>query len=95
MGVWSTLSKQGATTMKFLVGYFDSAWRGDKVDKKSTSGYIFKFLSEPISWCSKKQPTIAFSTCETKYVAGSFATCLALWLKSLLKKLIIDLKKHM
>lgn len=35
-----------------LLGYSDSDWCGDRSDRKSTTGYIFKFLGAPISWCS-------------------------------------------
>jgi len=51
---------------------FDSC---GKSNKNNTSGYILKFLEAPISWCSKKQPVVALSTCEAKYIARSFATC--------------------
>lgn len=54
-----------------LEAYSDSDWSGDKVDRKSTSGYMFKFLNAPISWCSKKQNVIALSSCEAEYMAAS------------------------
>ncbi|GAU33536.1 hypothetical protein TSUD_143290 [Trifolium subterraneum] len=66
-------------------------WCGDKVDRRSTSGYVFKFQNAPISWCSKKQSVIALSSCEAEYVAGSLAACQANWLQSLLSEMkIID-----
>jgi len=37
-----------------LVGYSDSDWCGDCSDRRSTSGFLFKFMGAPISWCSKK-----------------------------------------
>jgi hypothetical protein len=36
-----------------LVGYTDSDWVGDKHDRKSQGGYIFKMAGAPISWKSK------------------------------------------
>ncbi|GAU17360.1 hypothetical protein TSUD_232360 [Trifolium subterraneum] len=39
---------------------------GYKVDRRSTSGYVFKFQNAPISWCSKKQSVIALSSCEAE-----------------------------
>ncbi|GAU31439.1 hypothetical protein TSUD_222100 [Trifolium subterraneum] len=66
-------------------------WCGDKVDRRSTSGYVFKFQNAPVSWCSKKQSVIALSSCEAEYVAGSLAACQANWLQSLLSEMkIID-----
>lgn len=38
-----------------LIGYSDSDWCGDLTDRKSTSGYVFKFNDTAISWCTKKQ----------------------------------------
>ncbi|GAU46623.1 hypothetical protein TSUD_284710 [Trifolium subterraneum] len=51
---------------------------------RSTRGYVFKFQSAPVSWCSKKQSVIALSSCEAEYVAGSLAACQANWLQSFL-----------
>ena len=38
-----------------LCGYSDADWGGDVNSRKSTSGYIFGFCSNPISWKSTKQ----------------------------------------
>ena len=43
-----------------LMSYSDSDWCGDRVDRRSTSTYLFKFLGGFISWCSKKQYVVAF-----------------------------------
>ncbi|XP_039688058.1 secreted RxLR effector protein 161-like [Medicago truncatula] len=60
-----------------LMAYSDADWCGDKQDRKSTSGYLFKFLNAPISWCAKKQPVVALSTCESEYIAGCMTACQA------------------
>ncbi|KAK2402146.1 putative mitochondrial protein [Trifolium repens] len=70
-----------------LVGFSDADWCGDKIERKSTSGYLFKFQGAPVSWCSKKQSVIALSSCEAEYVAGSLASCQANWLQSLLSEM--------
>jgi hypothetical protein len=57
-----------------LVGYTDSDWAGDKHDRKSQGGYIFKMAGAPISWKSKKQTVVARSTTEAEYLACSEAT---------------------
>jgi hypothetical protein len=72
-----------------LSGFSDADWCGDKVDRRSTSGYLFKFQNAPVSWCSKKQSVIALSSCEAEYVAGSLAACQANWLQSLLSEMNI------
>ncbi|WJX32793.1 hypothetical protein P8452_21078 [Trifolium repens] len=72
-----------------LSGFSDADWCGDKVDRRSTSGYLFKFQNAPVSWCSKKQSVIALSSCEAEYVAGSLAACQANWQQSLLSEMNI------
>ncbi|PNX61025.1 putative copia-type protein [Trifolium pratense] len=47
-----------------LVGYSDSDWSGDKVERKSTMGYVFTLFDFPISQSCKKQNVVALSTCE-------------------------------
>ena len=48
---------------KLLVeGYSESDRAGDKDDWKSTSGFIFMLNGGPVSWCSKKQRTVALSS---------------------------------
>ena len=73
--------------------YSDSNWYGDKVDKRSTFGYLFKYLRGLISWCSKKQPVIALSTCEAEYIAGVVVACQVVWLLNLLYDLKIKVNK--
>lgn len=64
--------------------YSDADWCGCKSDRRSTTGYFFQVFGTPISWCSKKQPVVALSLCEEKYIAGSYATCQAIWITSVL-----------
>ena len=59
-----------------LVGYVDSDWASDVVDRKSVSGLVIGFqrgdgLFSPIVWKSKKQSCVATSSCEAEYVACS------------------------
>jgi len=67
-----------------LVGYTDSDWDGSVDDQKSTSGYLFHMGSGAISWASKKQPIVAFSTAEAEYVVATAAACQAVWMRRLL-----------
>ncbi|XP_054717308.1 uncharacterized protein LOC129226705 [Uloborus diversus] len=71
-----------------LEGFSDSDWAGDKDDRRSTSGYIFSHAGGPISWCSKKQQTVALSTAEAEYMALSSATQELLWLVQLQQELL-------
>jgi hypothetical protein len=70
-----------------LQAYSDSDWAGDKVDRKSTSGYIAMLANGPISWRSKKQSIVALSTAEAEYVSLSSAAQEVVWLRGLLNEL--------
>jgi len=37
-----------------LIGYADADWGGDAEDRKSNTGYVFKYLGAPLTWSSKK-----------------------------------------
>src|SRR5713101_1599000 len=49
-----------------LIGFTDSDWEDDNIDRKSTSGYVFMLAEGPISWSSKKQSAIALSSTEAE-----------------------------
>ncbi|XP_047155510.1 uncharacterized mitochondrial protein AtMg00810-like [Vigna umbellata] len=76
-----------------ITGYSNSDYGGDPVERKSTFGYIFMLNDALISWCSKKQPVVALSSCEAEYIAGRFATCQGVWIKELMEELKMPLEK--
>lgn len=67
--------------------YSDADWASDKVDRKSVTGWIALVNGDPVSWASKKQRTVAQSSCEAELYAMSAATNEILWLRSLLGEL--------
>lgn len=73
-----------------LTGYCDSDYAGDLQTRRSTSGFVFIHLGEPVSWASRRQPCVALSTTEAEFVAASEATKEAVWLKQLLAELGMD-----
>ena len=54
-----------------LVGHTDADWASSVPDRKSTSGHCFMLndFGPVVAWKSKKQPTVALSSCESEYVA--------------------------
>jgi hypothetical protein len=68
-----------------LVGYSNSDWAGDKVDRKSTSGAC-QFLGRSlVSWSSKKQNCVSLSTAEAVYVSTASCCAQLLWMRQTLK----------
>eukprot|EP00253_Pinus_taeda_P031040 PITA_31040 len=73
-----------------LLGFTDSDWAGDNIDRKSTSGYSLSLGSGPICWSSKKQAAIALSSAEAEYRGVVNITIQALWLQHFLTELGIQ-----
>lgn len=83
--------RKSETPLK-LTGFCDSDWGASVKDRRSITGYNFQ-LSEKgplISWKSRKQPTVALSTCEAEYI--SLASAVQEFLKQLCKdmNIVID-----
>lgn len=76
-----------------LVGYTDADWAGDRNDRKSTSGYVYKVFGNTVSWSSRKQPTVSLSSTEAEYIALSNGICEGKWLRSLLSELGIAIDR--
>ncbi|MCO5574898.1 hypothetical protein L7F22_028692 [Adiantum nelumboides] len=70
-----------------LLGYSDSDWAGDFDTQHSTSENCFFLRNACISWLSKKQPTVATSTCEAEYRAAFMATVDCVGIRRLLADL--------
>jgi hypothetical protein len=68
-----------------LCAYSDASF-ADAEDRKSTSGYLFKFAGGTICHKSCKQKLITTSTTEAEYVALTYAAKEATWLVRLLKQ---------
>uniref|UniRef100_A0AAV1VHH6 Uncharacterized protein n=1 Tax=Peronospora matthiolae TaxID=2874970 RepID=A0AAV1VHH6_9STRA len=47
------------------------------------SGYVFMLLGAPVSWVSKKQPSVSLSTSEVEYIALSLAIQEGKWIHRL------------
>jgi len=82
-------------TERPLHGYSDSDW----AVKHSTSGWVFVMNRAAVSWGSKKQKSVALSSCEAEIVAASEASKEAVHLQALASELgVVDpepLELHM
>lgn len=57
-----------------LTGYTNADWVGNRDTRQSTSEFFFNVGNGAISWSSKRQPTVALSTCEAEYMGQTQAT---------------------
>ncbi|XP_024628101.1 secreted RxLR effector protein 161-like [Medicago truncatula] len=76
-----------------LIGWSDSDYACDTNDRKSTSRYVYMIGNGAISWSSKKQPIVTFSTTEVEYVVAVLCSCQGIWLKRILSHLCEDQKE--
>jgi len=70
-----------------VMGYCDADYAGDSCTRRSTTGYFFSLGSGAISWCSKRQPTVALSSTEAEYRSAAMAAQESTWLKQLMEDL--------
>ena len=75
---------KGGSLPPDLHAFSDSNWADCYDTHMSTSGFCFMLGSSCISWLSKKQPTVATSSCEAKYRAAFTATTECVWLRRLM-----------
>ncbi|KAG5869781.1 hypothetical protein JTB14_022626 [Gonioctena quinquepunctata] len=68
-----------------LYGYADADWARDRSDRKSNSGYLFKFMGAMFDWRCKKQTSVALSSTEAEFISLSEASQQAIYLKGLLQ----------
>jgi hypothetical protein len=84
----STIDKgivYGSSGSHKLIGYSDSDYAADKLDRKSVLAYVYMLAGGPISWMSRKQKSVATSTTEAEYMALSTCAKEGMWLVQLLK----------
>jgi hypothetical protein len=58
----------------------DADWASDKVTRRSVSWFLVTVGSSPVAWGSKRQHTIAFSSCESEYMTLSDAAKAGLYM---------------
>ena len=68
----------------------DADWAGDKVDRKSTSGYVIRVFGNVIHWKSRKRKCVTKASTYAEYTALSEAVSEVKFIKELIN--IFDLK---
>jgi hypothetical protein len=67
--------------------YSDADWASDKTDRKSVSGFVVMFYGGPLSWGSKKQRSVATSSCESEYMAVAMCAKQGQWIAQIFRDL--------
>ena len=67
--------------------FSDADWVGDPTGRKSTTGQLVFLGSSPISWSSKKQPTVSWSSTEAEYRALASTAAELAWFHTLFREL--------
>jgi hypothetical protein len=86
--------RPGTTERIKPIGYVDADLAGDKVTRKSMSGYIFLVNGSPVSWSSKRQSMVALSSTESEYISLSRGVQQAVWIRSWLDEIGLGLGEN-
>lgn len=70
----------------------DLDFAGDQENRKSTTGYTVKVGEALVCWASKKQKSVALSTCEAEYYAISISGQEIFWLRRVFAEVGIALE---
>ncbi|CAB79159.1 LTR retrotransposon like protein [Arabidopsis thaliana] len=73
-----------STSTLQINGWCDSDYAACPLTRRSLTGYFVQLGDTPISWKTKKQPTISRSSAEAEYRAMAFLTQELMWLKRVL-----------
>ena len=74
-----------------LIAYIDVDYTRSRIDRKSTSGSCQLLGNVIVSWCCKKQNSVALFMAEAEYVVASSCCVQVLWMKYQLKDYGISL----
>jgi hypothetical protein len=73
-----------------LLCYVDADWAGDVDSRRSTTGYAFLLNGGPVCWESRRQKSVAMSSCEAEFIAAANAAKTNAWLRHLLGELRVS-----
>jgi hypothetical protein len=68
--------------------FTDATWASDVQDRSSRSGGVILLNATPVAWFTKRQKSIALSSCESELVALSLGIVESIWINNLLRSII-------
>ena len=74
-------------TRKDIEVFVDADWAGSITDRRSTSGYCTYVWGNLVTWRSKKQPVVSWSSAEAEFRAMALRICEGIWLERLMREL--------
>ena len=77
--------KLGNLRSNNLIVFSDADWAQNRNDRKSNTGYLFKFNGAAISWTCRKQQCVALSSTEAEYIALAETAKELIWVRKLLE----------
>jgi hypothetical protein len=75
----------GVKHANLLWGWVDADWAGDTDTRRSHTSFTLKFNGGPISWKSRRQDSVTFSTSEAEYMAASEGGKEVVYLRAILQ----------
>ena len=75
-----------------MFAYTDSDWAGCQDTRRSHSGGVIFLAGGPVSWLSKKQPSVTMSSAEAEYAACQFVCRDVIYVKGMLNELGVHLR---
>ena len=76
-----------------LTAYCDADWGACPTTRKSTTGFVTLLGDAPLTWRSKKQPTVSLSSAEAEYKAMAMVTKEIVWLTHILQDMFVEVPR--
>nr|GEX83880.1 ribonuclease H-like domain-containing protein [Tanacetum cinerariifolium] len=74
-------------TTDSLIAYSNADWAGCPTTRRSTLGYCVFLGNNLLSWSSKRQPTLSYSSAKAEYRGVANAVAETCWIRNLLREL--------